>query len=87
MPQRLTTLDASFLYLEEDTTAMHVGSLMTFASLNRYLFLFVIPSEAEGSAVLRTHRVRSDLPLDMTLSYRPERIGFSCRAPRDNRMT
>jgi diacylglycerol O-acyltransferase len=31
VPQRLTTLDASFLYLEEDTTAMHVGSLMTFA--------------------------------------------------------
>jgi diacylglycerol O-acyltransferase / wax synthase len=30
VPTRLTTLDASFLYLEEDTTAMHVGSLMTF---------------------------------------------------------
>ena len=30
MPQRLTTLDASFLYLEEDTTAMHVGSVMLF---------------------------------------------------------
>jgi diacylglycerol O-acyltransferase len=30
VPQRLTTLDASFLYLEEDTTAMHVGSVMTF---------------------------------------------------------
>jgi diacylglycerol O-acyltransferase / wax synthase len=30
VPQRLTTLDASFLYLEEETTAMHVGSLMTF---------------------------------------------------------
>ncbi len=30
MPQRLTTLDASFLYLEEETTAMHVGALMTF---------------------------------------------------------
>jgi WS/DGAT/MGAT family acyltransferase len=30
VPQRLTTLDASFLYLEEETTAMHVGSLMRF---------------------------------------------------------
>jgi WS/DGAT/MGAT family acyltransferase len=30
VPQRLTTLDASFLYLEEETTAMHVGSLLTF---------------------------------------------------------
>ena len=31
MPERLTTLDASFLYLEEDTTAMHVGSVMVLA--------------------------------------------------------
>jgi diacylglycerol O-acyltransferase / wax synthase len=30
MPERLTTLDASFLYLEEDTTAMHVGSVLIF---------------------------------------------------------
>lgn len=32
MPERLTTLDASFLYLEEDTTAMHVGSVMVLAT-------------------------------------------------------
>ena len=32
MPERLTTLDASFLYLEEETTAMHVGSVMVFAA-------------------------------------------------------
>jgi WS/DGAT/MGAT family acyltransferase len=30
VPTRLTTLDASFLYLEEETTAMHVGAVMTF---------------------------------------------------------
>jgi diacylglycerol O-acyltransferase len=30
VPERLTTLDASFLYLEEDTTAMHVGSVLVF---------------------------------------------------------
>ncbi|HET7399996.1 MAG TPA: wax ester/triacylglycerol synthase family O-acyltransferase [Intrasporangium sp.] len=30
MPDRLTSLDASFLYLEESTTAMHVGSVMVF---------------------------------------------------------
>jgi diacylglycerol O-acyltransferase len=30
MPERLTTLDASFLYLEEETTAMHVGSVLVF---------------------------------------------------------
>lgn len=30
MPDRLTALDASFLYLEEPTTAMHVGSVMVF---------------------------------------------------------
>lgn len=30
MPVRLTPLDVSFLYLEESTTAMHVGSLMIF---------------------------------------------------------
>ena len=30
MPDRLTSLDASFLYLEEPTTAMHVGSVMVF---------------------------------------------------------
>jgi diacylglycerol O-acyltransferase / wax synthase len=30
VPERLTTLDASFLYLEEDTTAMHAGSVMVF---------------------------------------------------------
>ena len=30
MPDRLTSLDASFLYLEEATTAMHVGSVMVF---------------------------------------------------------
>jgi WS/DGAT/MGAT family acyltransferase len=28
VPDRLTTLDASFLYLEEETTAMHVGTVM-----------------------------------------------------------
>jgi len=27
---RLTSLDASFLYLEESTTPMHVGSVMVF---------------------------------------------------------
>lgn len=30
MPDRLNSLDASFLYLEEPTTAMHVGSVMIF---------------------------------------------------------
>jgi len=30
MPDRLTSLDASFLYLEESATAMHVGSVMVF---------------------------------------------------------
>uniref|UniRef100_UPI00193A52E5 wax ester/triacylglycerol synthase family O-acyltransferase n=1 Tax=Segeticoccus rhizosphaerae TaxID=1104777 RepID=UPI00193A52E5 len=30
MPARLTALDASFLYLEEPNTAMHVGSVMVF---------------------------------------------------------
>ena len=30
MSDRLTSLDASFLYLEERTTAMHVGSVMVF---------------------------------------------------------
>ncbi len=30
MPDRLTSLDASFLYLEHSTTAMHVGSVMVF---------------------------------------------------------
>lgn len=30
MSDRLTSLDASFLYLEEATTAMHVGSVMLF---------------------------------------------------------
>jgi diacylglycerol O-acyltransferase len=31
VPDRLSSLDASFLYLEEGTTAMHVGSVMIFA--------------------------------------------------------
>jgi len=30
VPDRLSSLDASFLYLEEATTAMHVGSVMVF---------------------------------------------------------
>ncbi|MEO7059741.1 MAG: wax ester/triacylglycerol synthase family O-acyltransferase [Lapillicoccus sp.] len=30
MPDRLSSLDASFLYLEEPTTSMHVGSVMVF---------------------------------------------------------
>jgi hypothetical protein len=30
MPDRLSPLDASFLYLEQPTTAMHVGSVMVF---------------------------------------------------------
>ena len=30
MPERLTPLDASFLYLENPTAAMHVGSVMVF---------------------------------------------------------
>lgn len=30
MPDRLSSLDASFLYLEEPTTVMHVGSVMVF---------------------------------------------------------
>ena len=30
VPDRLTSLDASFLYLEESTTPMHVGSVMVF---------------------------------------------------------
>ena len=30
MSDRLTSLDASFLYLEEATTSMHVGSVMVF---------------------------------------------------------
>ena len=30
MPDRLNALDASFLYLEEPTTAMHVGSVAIF---------------------------------------------------------
>ncbi len=32
MPVRLSPLDVSFLYLEEPTTAMHVGSVMIFAA-------------------------------------------------------
>ncbi|UER53818.1 wax ester/triacylglycerol synthase family O-acyltransferase [Kineosporiaceae bacterium SCSIO 59966] len=32
MPDRLTPLDLSFLYLEEPATVMHVGSVMTFAA-------------------------------------------------------
>ena len=30
VPDRLSSLDASFLYLEEQTTAMHVGSVSVF---------------------------------------------------------
>ncbi|GAY10530.1 wax ester/triacylglycerol synthase family O-acyltransferase [Pseudonocardia sp. N23] len=30
MPDRLSPLDASFLYMEQPTTAMHVGGVMTF---------------------------------------------------------
>jgi diacylglycerol O-acyltransferase / wax synthase len=30
MPERLSPLDSSFLFMEERTTAMHVGGLMTF---------------------------------------------------------
>ena len=30
MAERLSPLDASFLFIEEPTTAMHVGGLMTF---------------------------------------------------------
>ena len=30
MSDRLTSLDASFLYMEESTTPMHVGSVMVF---------------------------------------------------------
>ena len=30
MTDRLTSLDASFLYLEEPTTAMHVSAVMVF---------------------------------------------------------
>ena len=30
MADRLSPLDASFLFMEESTTAMHVGGLMTF---------------------------------------------------------
>lgn len=32
MPDRLSPLDSSFLYLEESTTAMHVGSVMVFGT-------------------------------------------------------
>lgn len=32
---RLTSLDASFLYLEEPTTVMHVGSVMVFEAPQR----------------------------------------------------
>lgn len=32
MPDRLSPFDASFLYLEQTTTAMHVGSVMVFRS-------------------------------------------------------
>ena len=32
MPDRLSSLDVSFLYLEEPTTAMHVGTVMLFES-------------------------------------------------------
>ncbi|EWT00823.1 diacylglycerol O-acyltransferase [Intrasporangium oryzae NRRL B-24470] len=34
MSDRLTSLDASFLYLEESTTAMHIGSVMVFEPLD-----------------------------------------------------
>jgi len=33
VPDRLTSLDVSFLYLEEPTTAMHTGSVMIFSDL------------------------------------------------------
>ncbi|MDQ1289047.1 MAG: diacylglycerol O-acyltransferase / wax synthase [Actinomycetota bacterium] len=35
MPDRLTPLDASFLYLESTETPMHVGSVMVFAGIGR----------------------------------------------------
>jgi diacylglycerol O-acyltransferase / wax synthase len=37
VPDRLSPLDVSFLYLEEPTTAMHVGSVMIFAGGARRL--------------------------------------------------
>jgi hypothetical protein len=56
--------------------------------MNRCPFLFVIPSEAEGSAVSRTHRGRRNLSLDMncpldgTYSLGFARDDEGCRIPR-----
>ena len=57
VPDRLNSLDASFLYLEEATTAMHVGSVMVFDPPERRLRL-----RPAGAAHLGPDRVRAALP-------------------------
>ena len=57
VPDRLNSLDASFLYLEESTTPMHVGSVMVFDPPSRRVRL-----RPAGAAHLDPHRLRAALP-------------------------
>ncbi|MDO5627523.1 MAG: wax ester/triacylglycerol synthase family O-acyltransferase [Mobilicoccus sp.] len=62
MPDRLSALDASFLYLEEPTTAMHVGSVMILEAGDLdYDRLVAIVSDRIGEFSRYRQRVR-ELP-------------------------
>ena len=66
MADRLTSLDASFLYMEESTTVMHVGSVMVFApKSNRFDYQRIV--DLIGHRIVRLPRYRQNLALALAL--------------------
>lgn len=55
MPDRLSALDASFLYLEDPTTPMHVGTVLLFQqprSTNRRPRVGRVPPRTSGGSAV-----------------------------------
>lgn len=60
MADRMTSLDASFLYMEQSTTVMHVGSVMVFApTTTRFNYQRVV--DLIGQRIVRLPRYRQKI--------------------------
>ena len=56
----MTSLDASFLYMEESTTVMHVGSVMVFAPpTSRFDYQRIV--DLIGQRIVRLPRYRQKI--------------------------
>ena len=71
MPQRLSPLDVSFLYMEEPTTPMHVGGVVLFEVPESGFDYERLVRERDGKSVAHAVDQRADR-LHRTVNRRPQ---------------